>query len=171
MDPSATLSALAGSTVAWSRATACRVILALIPVLFLSAPTCEREPLPVPTRAEIQAWKPNGSKLKPVSLKGKQLEALTRLLGDPATYDREHAAACFEPQHAVTLYNGKSVIDRFELCFHCHNIEVSGINPWVGCEPDGSLPKHMSLTDDAYEKIRKILLNANVKNVPSATAD
>jgi len=134
--------------------------------LGVSAPVCEGEPLPVPTRAEVIV-----SERAPVTIKGKALAQLSALLRNQASYDPTRAARCHEPRHLVRFYYGESLLDAYNICFECENVSITGSSPFVGCEPTGAsaaMPDRLTFTTSSLERLRTILANAKVALVPKA---
>lgn len=152
--------------------------------LLVAAPACQREPLPVPTRAEIYAYdlewtdeqmpclpgrdnpKCDKSK-KPLTVKDTKAATINELLRDSRSYQPDVQMKCFEPRHTIAFFYGTSMLDVANVCFECHNVDFSGgSNPFAGCGAPTESPGTMTFTAGAYAKLRSLLVAAKVKNLP-----
>ena len=158
-------------------------MLLLLPLLIAGAPECE--PLPVPTRVDIYAYdlmwdakhmpciptheNPEcDKKKKPLKLTKAKAEKLNALLRNSGNYRGSEQMKCFEPRHALVFYYGSSLLDVYDVCLTCHNVEIAGSNPFAGCEaPTDGAQTRFTFTHEAYDELRATLVAAKVKYVPS----
>ncbi|MEZ0312061.1 MAG: hypothetical protein ACAI38_09810 [Myxococcota bacterium] len=163
-----------------------RMVLVLL-TLLIAAPECE--PLPVPTRVDVYAydlmWEAKqmpcmpthenrecDKTKKPLKLSKDKTAKLNALLRNSGNYRGREQMKCFEPRHTLVFYYGSSLLDVYDVCLTCHNVEVAGSNPFVGCEPPkDDAQKRFTFTAEAYEQLRTTLVAGKVKYIPSEAKD